>query len=119
MVAGLIYVQALLDAVKDGGVPMVFPNIYVELKGSSAVVPSVYMDGTSWQITIDDPAIAGVGLVTSAFPGEASVSVSGAGEKVSFFGIKAGTTSGTITSSDGTSYKFNITVRKSAGAGWL
>lgn len=119
MGAGLIDVQALLDAVKDGGVPMVFPNIYVELKGSSAVVPSVYMDGTSWQITVDDPAIAGVGLVTSAFPGEASVSVSGAGEKVSFFGIKAGTTSGTITSSDGTSYKFNITVRKSAGAGWL
>ena len=116
MGSGLIDIEKLLAAVEGGGVAMVFPNLYIEAGASVSVKPSVYLDGDSFSVAIDNAAVATV----SAGDGNASGNVSDAAGTLTFHGLQTGSTTAVITSSDGTSQKFTITVRKGAGSiGWL
>ena len=103
MGAGQINAYGLLKAIEGSGVEMTFPNLYVAVGSQTVVLPSMYMDGKSFTVTVDDPTVASVQMV---------------GDKMLVLGIKAGQTQATVTGSR--TDKFVITVRESAnGNGWL
>ena len=103
MGAGQINAYGLLKAIEGSGVEMTFPNLYVAVGGQTVVLPSMYMDGTSFTVTVDDPTVASVQMV---------------GDKMLVLGIKAGQTQATVTGAR--TDKFVITVRETAnGNGWL
>ena len=103
MGAGQVNAYALLKAVEGAGVEMTFPNLYVAVGGQTTVVPSMYMDGTSFTVTVEDQSVATAQIVDG---------------KMIVKGVKAGQTAATVTGSR--TDKFVITVRKSAnGNGWL
>ena len=88
--------------------------MYVNAGASAPVAPSAFLEGESFSVTVDDPSVATVsadGLASSA-----SASVSGVTGNLTFFGLKSGSTSATITW-DGGQQTFAVTVRTSAG--WL
>ena len=104
MGAGQINAYALLKAIEGSGVEMTFPNLYVAVGGQTVALPSMYMEGASFTVTVDDPTIASVQMV---------------GNKMLVLGLKAGQTQATINGSS-RSDKFVITVREGAnGNGWL
>ena len=85
------------------GYPMSFPNVFVKVGGTNTYNPSLYLDGTSYTISVDDATIAEVGVE---------------GAKVYVKGLKAGQTKAKITGDK--TQEFVITVRESAGStGWL
>lgn len=118
MGAGLINAGTLLQKIKAGGVEMKFPNIYMDIQGSKAIVPSKYLDGQEYSISIENTSVASVSVEGSK-EGSASVTGIKAGQKVVFKATGKGMTKATVTSSAG-SHDFYITVRKNAdGPGWL
>lgn len=100
---GQVNAYALLKAIEGSGVEMTFPNLYVAAGGQVTVDPSMYMDGTSFSVTVADQSVA-----------TASVE----GGKIIVKGLKTGQTEATVTGSR--TDRFVITVRDTAnGNGWL
>ena len=105
MGAGQVDAGALLDMIDGGaGVPMKFPNIYVAAGAEVTVNPAFYLDGDSFEVFISDTGIAAAEVLSDG--------------NVVFKGVKAGSTSATITY-DGKSQAFAVTVRNTVGTGWL
>lgn len=100
---GQVNARNLLKAIEGSGVEMVFPNLYVSVGGQTTVLPSMYMDGTGFSVTVSDPTVA-----------EAEIKDG----KMIVKGLKAGQTQASVTGARTDS--FVITVRESAnGNGWL
>ena len=100
---GQVNAYALLKAVEGAGVDMTFPNIFVAEGGQATALPSMYMDGSSFSVSVSDPSIATAEIV---------------GGKMIIKGLKAGQTEASVTGSR--TDKFVITVREGAkGNGWL
>lgn len=100
---GQVNAYALLKAIEGAGVEMTFPNIYVAEGGQATAVPSMYMDGSSFSVTVNDTSVATAEIV---------------GGKMIIKGLKAGQTEASVTGSR--TDRFVITVREGAkGNGWL
>ena len=103
MGAGQINAYALLKAIEGAGVDMTFPNLYVSVGGQATVLPSMYMDGGSFTVTVSDVSVASAEIIDG---------------KMVVKGLKAGQTEASVTGSR--TDRFVITVRESAGSnGWL
>ena len=103
MGAGQINAYALLKAIEGSGVEMTFPNLYVAEGGQTTVLPSMYMEGTSFTVTVADQSVATAEIVDG---------------KMIVNGLKEGQTEATVTGAR--TDRFVITVRKAAnGNGWL
>ena len=100
---GQVNAYGLLKAVEGSGVDMTFPNLYVSVGGQTTAVPSMYMDGDSFTVTVNDLSVAAAEIVDG---------------KMIVKGFKAGQTEASVTGSR--TDKFVITVREGAnGNGWL
>lgn len=100
---GQINAYALLKAVEGAGVDMTFPNLYVAAGGQTVALPSMYMEGSSFSVSVNDASVATAEIVDG---------------KMIVKGLKAGQTEASVTGSR--TDKFVITVRESAtGNGWL
>ena len=100
---GQVNAYALLKAVEGAGVDMTFPNLYVAAGGQTVVRPEMYMDGSSFSVSVSDTSVATAEIVDG---------------KMIVKGLKAGQTEASVTGSR--TDKFVITVRESAaGNGWL
>ena len=100
---GQINAYALLKAVEGAGVEMTFPNLYVAVGGQTTVSPSMYMEGSSFTVSVADSSVATAEVVNGM---------------VVVKGLKGGQTTASITGSR--TDKFVITVRENAnGNGWL
>ena len=100
---GQINAYALLKAIENTGVEMTFPNVYVAQGGQATILPSMYMEGSSFSVTVSDTSIATAEIVNG---------------KMIVKGLKPGQTEASVTGSR--TDKFVITVRESAnGNGWL
>ncbi|MBP3382569.1 MAG: S8 family serine peptidase [Tidjanibacter sp.] len=108
MGSGLVNATALLNALDGVGVPMTFPNVYVGVGEKATVVPARYFAGgekMTYTVEIEKSDIA---------------SCTENGGKLTFEGLKAGSTKATIRTSGGTTQEFLITVRQGAGnLGWM
>ena len=103
MGSGQVNAYALLKAIEGTGVEMTFPNLYVAAGGQSTVDPSMYMDGTSFSVSVSDQSVATAQIVDG---------------KMVVKGLKAGQTEASVTGSR--TDRFVITVRETAnGNGWL
>ena len=116
MGAGVVNAYGFLNMIAgdSAGVPMEFPNIYINEGASSTVNPAAFLEGSSFSVTVADPSIATVSAGGQA--SDAASSVTGATGNLTFFGLKSGSTTATITW-DGGQQTFAVTVRTSAG--WL
>ena len=100
---GQVNAYAFLKAIEGAGVEMTFPNIFVAVEEQKVVDPSMYMDGTSFSVKVEDESVA-TAVVKDG--------------KIIVTGFKEGQTAATVTGSRADS--FVITVRKGAeGNGWL
>lgn len=100
---GQVNAYALLKAIDGSGVDMTFPNVFVAVDGYSVLDPSMYMEGSSFDVKVADPTIASVEIVDG---------------KVTVKGLMAGQTEASVTGSR--TDTFVITVRETAnGNGWL
>ena len=103
MGAGQVNAYALLKAIEGAGVDMTFPNLFVHVGGQTVALPSMYMDGGSFTVTVSDTSVATAEIKDG---------------KMIVKGLKAGQTEASVTGSR--TDKFVITVRESAnGNGWL
>ena len=103
MGAGQINAYALLKAIEGAGVDMTFPNLFVQAGGQVVALPSMYMDGDSFSVVVNDTSVATAEIKDG---------------KMIVKGLKAGQTEASVTGSR--TDKFVITVRESAnGNGWL
>lgn len=100
---GQINAYALLKAVEGAGVEMTFPNLYVSVGGQTTVLPSMYMEGTSFSVAVADTSVATAEIING---------------KMIVKGVRSGQTEAVVTG--GRQDMFVITVRESAeGNGWL
>ena len=100
---GQVNAYGLLKAIEGSGVDMTFPNLYVAVGGQATAVPSMYMDGNSFTVTVNDSSVATAEIIDG---------------KMIVKGLKAGQTEASVTGSR--TDKFVITVREEAnGNGWL
>ncbi len=103
MGAGQVNAYGLLKAVEESGVDMTFPNLYVAVGGQTTALPSMYMDGNSFTVTVSDTSVATAEILDG---------------KMIVKGLKAGQTEASVTGSR--TDRFIITVREGAnGNGWL
>ena len=101
---GQVNAYALLKAVEGAGVEMVFPNVFVEEGGNATLLPSLYMEGDSFSVSVEDTSVATAEIKDG---------------KMIVSGLKSGQTNASVTSGSRTD-SFVITVRASAGGnGWL
>lgn len=116
MGAGVVNAEAFLGMIAgdDAGVAMEFPNIYIKVGASSAANPVSFLGQGPFSVTIDDPSVASVSA--DGKQDSASGTVSNAEGTLTFFGLKSGSTTATITYAGG-SQTFAITVRTSSD--WL
>ena len=106
-VGRLVDAGALLAAIDGAGTPMKVPNVYVAIGKSSSIDLSRYFDnGAALTYTC---AVAD-GTVASAEVNGPTLTVKGS---------KTGVTKATVSVSDGIVQEIYITVRTSAGNGWL
>ncbi len=106
MGTGLINAYRLMKSIEGAGVQMKVPNMYVAIGGTSAINYSRYFadgKGLTFTCTVADNTIAKMSST----------------DQVNFTlkGLKEGSTTATVTASNGTKQVFHITVRKSNG--WL
>lgn len=103
---GLIDAYKLLKAVEGGGVEMKVPNMFVGVEKTTQINYTRYFNG-------------GEGLTFTCQVADASVATMTSGDGVNFTlkGLKQGSTTATVTASNGQKQEFHITVRK--GNGWL
>ena len=100
---GQVNAYGLLKAIEGAGVDMTFPNVFVAEGGQAVAIPSMYMDGSSFSVSVSDASIATAEIVDG---------------KMIIKGLKAGQTEASVTGSR--TDKFVITVREGAkGNGWL
>ncbi len=100
---GQVNAYGLLKAVEGSGVDMTFPNLYVAVGGQTTALPSMYMDGNSFTVSVNDTSVATAEIV---------------GGKMIVKGLKSGQTEASVTGSR--TDRFIITVREGAnGNGWL
>ncbi len=110
MGSGQVNADKFLAAIagEDAGRDMQFPNVYVAKQGSAAFVPSRYFkqgENLTYTVTIDNESVA---------------TCSKDEDKLVFKGVAVGTTTATISASNGEKQSFNITVRNQTGNnGWL
>ena len=110
MGAGQVDAAKLLAAIENVGVPMRFPNLYIDEGESVAVAPSRYFlngEQLDYSVSIEDSDVA---------------TCQKSGGDLIFTGVKSGSTKATITVSGAINEQqsFVITVRKGAGGnGWL
>ena len=108
MGSGQVNAAAFLAAIEGAGVEMRFPNLYIAEGGEVATLPARYFVGgeeLTYTVNISDESVA-----TCSFEDGKAV----------FSGLKSGSTTATIKSSNGVEHSFNITVRKGANSnGWL
>ena len=83
---------------------MKFPNIYVAAGAEVTADAGFYIEGTDFSVTVADESVATVTKVSDG--------------KFSFKGVRAGSTTATLTYSGG-SQDFTVTVRNTVGEGWL
>ncbi len=103
MGAGQINAYALLKAVEGAGMEMTFPNITVVAGEQATALPSMYMEGNSFTVSVADTSIATAEIV---------------GGKMVVHGLKVGQTEATVTGSR--TDRFVITVKRTSGTdGWL
>lgn len=103
MGSGQINAYALLKAIEGAGTDMTFPNLYVAAGGQTTVIPSMYMDGKIFSVTVEDTSVATAEIVDG---------------RMIVKGLKAGQTGAVVTGSR--QDRFVITVRDTAdGNGWL
>ena len=103
MGSGQVNAYGLLKANEGSGVDMPFPYLYVAVGGQTTAVPSMYMDGNCFTVTVNDSSVATAQIVDG---------------KMIVKGLKAGQTEASVTG--GRTDKFVITVREGAnGNGWL
>ena len=119
MGAGVINAANLISLIDNSGTDMVFPNLYIRTGSKLTADPSVYLDGSTFKVTISDPSVALVGKAGAEgdFAASASIDLS-AGEVFTFSGLKSGYTTAEITSSEGTQ-SFIITVNTGSSSDWL
>lgn len=104
MGAGQVDIDALLDAVAGAGVPMHFPNVFVQPGGERSYNLLYYFDNANAPaVVVEDKNIA-----------TAEIS----GSRVIVRGVAQGVTKGKVFCG-GVSQEFVITVKESAGEGWL
>ena len=100
---GQVNAYAFLKAIEGAGAKMTFPNVFVAAEEQKVVDPSMYMDGTSFSVNVEDESVA-TAVVKDG--------------KIIVTGVKEGQTAATVTGNRTDS--FVITVRKGAeGNGWL
>ena len=100
---GQVNAHALLQAVEGAGVEMTFPNLYVPEGQQTTAIPSMYMSGNKFSVTVENQSVATAEVVDG---------------KMIVKGIKEGQTKAVVTGDE--SQTFVITVRKRAGSnGWL
>ncbi len=100
---GQVNTYALLKAIEGSGVDMTFPNLFVAVGGQATAIPSMYMEGKNFTVSVNDTSVATAEIVDG---------------KMIVKGLKTGQTEASVTGSR--TDKFVITVRESAsGAGWL
>ena len=110
MGSGQVDAYAFLQAIGDekNGTKMTFPNVYVAEGASAVYAPAMYFKngaGQTYSVSISDGFVA---------------SWTAEGGNIRFTGLKTGQTAAVITSSNGDSFSFTITVRTAAnGNGWL
>lgn len=105
---GAVNATKLLNAMKGIGTDMRVPNMYVALGGTSKLNVSIYFKNSSaltYTCSVVNNDIAAVAMN---------------GNMITVKGTKEGSTTATLTASNGEKQSFIITVRKSAGSnGWL
>ena len=108
-IGGLVDADLLLTNIENGSYgaqPMRVPNVYVALDNTYTIdLSRIFVEGvsaTSYDVT--DSQVAAVSLD---------------GQKLVVKGTAEGRTTANVKSSDGKTHEFIITVRKSAGNGWL
>ena len=101
---GLVDAAAFLQAIETGGAPLRFPNVFVQTDKENTYDVSLYMDGSNFICTVNDPSLVEVVIN---------------GSKAIFKGLKAGQTMASVT--NGTDvHNFVITVSATAnGNGWM
>lgn len=104
MGSGQVNAYALLKAVGNAGVEMTFPNVFVDEGSEKTILPSIYMEGDSFTVSVTDASVA-TAVIRDG--------------KMVVTGIKAGQTEASVTSGSRTD-EFVITVRNGAESnGWL
>jgi hypothetical protein len=103
---GQVNAYNFLNAIagEDAGQPMTFPNVYLKVDAVKSYNPVLYLEGSSFSVTFENPQIASYEYTKG---------------KIYIKGLKAGQTKATIKSGSVTQ-NFVVTVRESAGDnGWL
>ncbi len=106
MGSGLINAYKLMKSIEGGGVEMKVPNMFVTVEGTTKINYSRYFNN-------------GANLTFTCAVADHSIATMSTTDNVNFTlkGLKSGSTTATVTASDGTKQEFHITVRKSNG--WL
>lgn len=108
-IGGLIDANMVLSNIEGSDYdaqPMRVPNVYVALDGTKVVdLSKIYADNvTATDFNVVDSNVAAVSLKDN---------------KLTVKGTKVGMTKASVTSSDGNTQEFVITVRKTTGNGWM